>query len=196
MNSQEENDRVLGNVTRALSMLEDSKSFARLMPEVRVNIVYALPGAKSPKEVVAVDGRITAVGGLIRTAGLPRFGVSSHMARLLIEISKYNIGVNAGINFKCDKDVIEIVKGYCDEKGCKFGWIDRSQEPSEVAGKEGGSMPWKVKYLVDNYRVVPRFFYEGDGWGKEPLFVALGEDAVEVTSLALEIANRYEKVIS
>ena len=42
MNKQDESDRVLGNVTRALTMLESSKSFALLMPEVRVNMVYAL----------------------------------------------------------------------------------------------------------------------------------------------------------
>ena len=194
MNKQDESDRVLGNVTRALIMLEASKSFVLLMPEVRVNVVYALPGAKSPEEVVAVDGRITAVGGLIRTAGLPRFGASNHMARLLMEVRKYNPDVNAGINFKCDKDVIDVVKRYCDEKGYKFGWIDRSKEPPEVAEKEGGSMPWKVKYLVDTYGVVPRFFYEGDGWGKEPLFVALGKDAIEAASLALEIAHRYKTI--
>ncbi len=183
---------VLGNVMRALIMLEESPDFASLMPEVRVNMVYALPGAKSPKEVVAVDGRITAVRGVIRIAGLPRYGASDHMARILMEVRKYDPGVNAGINFKCDSDIIEVVKGYCAEKDYRFGWIDRTKEPQEVAEKEGGSMPWKVKYLAENYGGIPRFFYEGDGWGKEPLFVALGKDAVEATTLAVDIAERYK----
>jgi hydroxymethylpyrimidine/phosphomethylpyrimidine kinase len=193
MGNQNESDRVLGNVTRALTLLEDSPDFAALMPEVRVNMVYALPGAKSSAEVVAVDGRITAVRGAIRTAGLPRYGASDHMARLLIEVRKYDVGVSAGINFKCDKDVIEIVKQYCAEKGYNFGWIDRKKEPPEVAEKEGGSMPWKVKYLAETYGGIPRFFYEGDGWGKEPLFVALGKDAVEAAGLAFDIARRYKR---
>ena len=195
MDKRDENDRVLGNVTRALMLLEDSPDFAALMPEVRVNMVYALPGAKSPLEVVAVDGRITAVKGAIRAAGLPRFGASDHMARLLIEIRKYDSAVNAGINFKCDKDVIPIVRQYCIEKGFNFGWIDRTKEPSEIAEIECGSMPWKVKYLVETYGGIPRFFYEGDGWGKEPLFVALGKDATEATELALEIARRYTGIM-
>ncbi len=193
MSKQEQRDLILGNVTRALTMLEDSPGFSLLMPEVRVNMVYALPGAKSPEDVVAVDGRITAVRGVIRTAGLPRYGASNHMARLMMEIRKYEPGINAGINFKCDKDVIGVVKQYCKEKKLLFGWIDRTKEPAEVAEKEGGSMPWKVKYLVENYGRVPRFFYEGDGWGKEPLFVALGEDAVEAAEMALEIARRYRE---
>lgn len=187
-----EPDLVQGNVTRALAMLEDSRHFALLMPEVRINIVYALPGAKSPQEVVAVDGRITVVNCVIRTAGLPRYGASNHMARLLIEVRKYDASVNAGINFKCDKDVIEVVQKYCSQKNYGFGWIDRTKEPAEVAEKEGGSMPWKVKYLKDTYGSIPKFFYEGDGWGKEPLFVVLGKDAVEVTSLAIDIARLYK----
>ncbi len=195
MNRQEQRDLLLGNVTRALTMLEDSPDFALLMPEVRVNMVYALPGAKSSEDVVAVDGRITAVKGVIRTAGLPRYGASNHMARLMMEIRKYESDVNAGINFKCDKDVIEVVKKYCKEKQLLFGWIDRTKEPAEIAEKEGGSMPWKVKYLVANYGGIPRFFYEGDGWGKEPLFVALGKDAVEATEMALDIARLCRKKI-
>lgn len=195
MNRQEQKDLLLGNVTRALIMLEDSPDFALLMPEVRVNMVYALSEAQSPEDVVAVDGRITAVKGVIRTAGLPRFGASNHMARLMMEIRKYEPGINAGINFRCDKDVIEVVKKYCKEKKLLFGWIDRTKEPVEVTEKEGGSMPWKVKYLVENYGGIPSFFYEGDGWGKEPLFVALGKDAVEATEMALEITRRYREKI-
>jgi predicted fused transcriptional regulator/phosphomethylpyrimidine kinase len=117
------------------------------------------------------------------------------MARLLMGIRNYDSGVNAGINFRCDKDVIEIVKKYCTEKGFKFGWIDRTKEPPETAEKEGSSMPWKVKYLAETYGGIPRFFYEGDGWGKEPLFVALGTDAVEAVGMALKIARRYAEKI-
>jgi thiamine-phosphate diphosphorylase len=190
MDGAEQRDLVLGNVTRALGMLEDSPDFVRLMPEVRVNIVYALLGAKSPQDVVAVDGRITAAGGVIRAAGLPRFGASDHMARLLVEVRKYDAGVRAGINFKCDEETKSVVRDYCAEKGLLFGWIDRSQEPPEVAEKDGNSMPWKIRTLVERSGGVPRFFYEGDGWGKEPLFVALAADAVEAVRSALLIAAR------
>jgi len=42
-----EKDLVLGNVLRAVRMLGKSHSFALLIPEVRTNLVYALPDAKS-----------------------------------------------------------------------------------------------------------------------------------------------------
>ena len=191
MDKSEQTELVLDNLARAVEMLEGCPEFASLMPEVRVNLVYALPGAVTPGEVAAVDGRITVVRGLPHASGIPRWGASDHMARLIIEVRKYEPGINAGINFKCDANVIEVVQNYCSEQGLLFGWIDRHQEPAEIAEPDGASMPWKIKYLATSYGAVPNLFYEGEGWGKEPLFVALGNDAIEVASIAIEIAQRY-----
>ncbi len=190
------NEAVLGNLVVAVTMLEDCPEFALLIPEVRVNLVCALPGAKTRQDVAAVEGRITAVRGWPHASGLPAFGASDHMARLIIEARKYDAVINAGINFKCDKTIIEVVKEYCLKKGLPFGWIDRTKEPMEVIEHDGASMPWKIGELVRSSGGLPRLFYEGDGWGKEPLFVALGSDAVEVTTMAMEIARRYGERIS
>jgi len=193
MASQEQVEMVLGNLVSAVEMLQACPEFTSLIPEVRVNLVYALPGARTPKEVAAVEGRITAVGGLPHASGMPRLGASDHMARLVIEIRKYDRTINAGINFKCDSTVVDVVKQYCAENGILFGWIDRTQEPTEVTRQDGMSMPWKIKHLVTSSGGVPRLFYEGEGWGKEPLFVALGRNAIEVTKVAIEIAQRYRQ---
>ena len=193
MNNIKEKEKVLGNLAPAVGMLEECTEFARLIPEVRVNLVYALPEARTGDEVAAVDGRITAVRGKPYASGTPRFGASDHMARLIIEVRKYDATINAGINFKCDESVIEVVKDYCSEKGLLFGWIDRTKEPPEVIKRDGISMPWKIRELVSSSGGVPRLFYEGEGWGKEPLFVALGTDAIEVATIAIEIARRYQQ---
>jgi predicted fused transcriptional regulator/phosphomethylpyrimidine kinase len=195
LTKQAQKDLILGNVVTAMTMLQSSRAFSFLMPEVRVNLVYALPDARTEKDVAAIDGRITVVNGLPRASGLPAWGGSDHMARLVIQVRRHDPSVNAGINFKCDADVIEIVKQYCQQKGFRFGFIDRSKEPSEVAGPERSSMPWKIDYMVQTYGGVPKLFYENEGWGKEPLFVVLGKDAVEVARIALEIAQRYRKKI-
>lgn len=183
---------VLGNLVIALTMLENCPEFALLIPEVRVNLVYALPGAKARQDVAAVEGRITAVRGLPRASGLPAFGASDHMARLIIEARKYDPAVNAGINFKCDDEIIEVVKQYCMDNSLLFGQIDRRREPAEVRQNDGASMPWKIGELVRSSGGLPRLFYEGEGWGKEPLFVALGSDAVEVTINAITVAGIYQ----
>ena len=186
-------EMVLGNLSSAVEMLQNCAEFALLMPEVRVNLTYALPEAKTSDEVAAVDGRITVVRGLPHASGLPRWGASDHMARLIIEVRKYDPTINAGINFKCDATVIEIAQKYCAEKGILFGWIDRTKEPAEVAEQDRSSMPWKIKQLATNCGGIPKLFYEGEGWGKEPLFVALGSDAVEVAGIAIETARRYQQ---
>ena len=193
MNKETQSEKVMGNLVRAVEMLHNCPEFSSLMPEVRVNLVYALPGARTPDEVAAIDGRITVVQGLPHASGMPRWGASDHMARLIIEVRKYDDKINAGINFKCDKTIIEVVQKYCAEKGLLFGWIDRTREPPEITERDGASMPWKIKQLATSCGGLPELFYEGEGWGKEPLFVALGEDATEVAGIAVEIARRYRQ---
>ena len=196
MNKTQEAEAVLGNLVSAVNMLQSFPEFTSLIPEVRVNLVYALSDAKIPQDVAAVEGRITAVGGLPHASGMPAWGVSDHLARRVLEVRKYDAEINAAINFKCNAEVIEVVQKYCAEKGFLFGWLDRTKEPAEVAEQDRSSMPWKVKQLVTSSGGVPKLFYEGEGWGKEPLFVALGSDAVEVTSIAIEIAQRYQQRLS
>jgi hydroxymethylpyrimidine/phosphomethylpyrimidine kinase len=181
---------VLGNLVEALNMLETCREFSWLMPEVRVNLVYALPQAQTSQDVAAVDGRITVVRGFPHASGMPTWGASDHLARRILEIQKYDAEINAAINFKCNQQIIEVVQQYCSERCLLFGWLDRSQEPDSVTEYDGASMPWKVRQLFDKYKAIPRVFYEGPGWGKEPLFLALGRDAVEVVTISIEIARR------
>ncbi len=196
MNRTKEAEMVLGNLLYAVEMLENCQEFSSLVPEVRVNLAYALPGAKTRDDVAAVDGRITVVRGYPHASGIPRFGASDHLARRLIETRKYDSGINAAINFKCDTMTIEVVQEYCSKQGIRCGRVDRTKEPAEVAEQDSASMPWKIKQLVTSYGGIPRLFYEGEGWGKEPLFLALGNDAIEVAGIAIEIARRYRRRIA
>ncbi len=189
-----EKDRVLGNLVRAVQILEASDAFALLIPEVRVNIVYALENASRIEDVAAIDGRITLVNGKVKAAGYPRFGASDHMARLIIEVMKYDRRYRAGINFAWSPELSEFLKGYATKKGWEFGWIDRAKEPEEVMKVDGKSMPWKVRELLKACRgKIPKIFYESPGWGKEPLFVLLGKDAVQVALEVVEISEAWMK---
>ncbi len=192
MNKRDAAEKILGNLAQAVNNLQACREFSLLMPEVRVNVVYALPGAKGGREVAAIDGRITVVRGYPFASGSPAWGGSDHMARLVIEARKYNADINAGINFKCDDAIIKVVKTYAKENKLAFGCIDRTREPADVSAKDGSSMPWKVKQLVEQSGRMPDVFYEGNGWGKEPLFVILGVDAVGVVKRAIAIARKYK----
>ena len=197
MNKSAEAEAVLGNLVTAVQMLENCPEFTSLIPEVRVNLAYALRKAETPQDVAAVEGRITAVHGFPPASGMPTWGASDHLARRILEVRKYDPEINAVINFKCNQEITEVIQQYCSERSLLFGWLDRSQEPDYITEQDGTSMPWKVKQLFNKYGAMPRLFYEGAGWGKEPLFLALGKDAVEVTKMAIEIAHRYsEKTIN
>lgn len=195
MTKKERAEKIMGNLAQAVVTLQKCKDFSLLMPEVRVNVVYALPDAADGRQVAAIDGRITVVNGFPHASGLPAWGVSDHMARLVIEARKHNSEFNAGINFKCDKGIIAVVKKYARDNKLPYGWIDRTKEPDSAAEMDGMSIPWKVEYLVKQNGKVPVLFYEGEGWGKEPLFFALGKDAMTVVKMAMEIAHRYKQTV-
>jgi hydroxymethylpyrimidine/phosphomethylpyrimidine kinase len=103
-----------GKMAVALETIETCKEFAAMIPEVRANLVYALPGARTRNDVLAIDGRITIVNGMPHAARKPRFGASSHMARLIIEIRKVDPAIWAGVDFANDPKLAKWLKGSCN----------------------------------------------------------------------------------
>jgi predicted fused transcriptional regulator/phosphomethylpyrimidine kinase len=193
MSQNTQHDEILGNLTAAVNMLESCQAFAALVPEVRVNLAYALRDAKANEEVAAIDGRITVVRGFPLACGRPTWGASDHLSRRIIEIRKYASDFNAVINFKYDQQILATARHYAQKKGILFGSVEREEEPDEYSTRDGKSMPWKVRRLQEKYGKIPQLFYEDAGWGKEPLFLALGKNAVEVASIACDIAELYKQ---
>jgi hydroxymethylpyrimidine/phosphomethylpyrimidine kinase len=188
----EEGFGMLGRMMVALGEIEACREFAGLIPEVRTNLVYARDRARSREEVLAVDGRITVVEGFPRAAGRVKFGASSHMARLVIELRKADPSVRAGINLAWTPHLSAWLEEYCRKKGWVFSVIDRHGEPGEIREAEEASMPWKVAEAVRAAGGrVPKIFYETGAIGKEPVSVLVGRDPVEVAREACEIARKY-----
>jgi len=188
----EDQIELFGKFSLALEKIEQCKEFASFIPEVRTNMVFARKDAKTRDDVLAVDGRITVVRGMPYAAGRPRLGASSHMARLIIELSRVDSSYRAGIDFMNNPAFAIWLKQYCAEKGWIFSVIDRSNEPEEIREKECGSMPWKVAEAVRACGgVAPKVFYETGAVGKEPVTVLVGKDPIEVVDQVIEIAKRY-----
>lgn len=191
MSRKTDRELILGNLVSALNMIQKVRDFTLIVPEIRISLAYAVPWAKTIRDVAAIEGRIAVISGYPRAVGLPAFGASIHMASLILELRKYDTDISAAINFKCNKEIIEILKQYAAEGKLKFSLIDRNMEPPEPQYKELGSAHWRVKYMVDTSGGVPRIFYENEGMGKEPLSIIVGKDAIQVTKMTLEIAKRY-----
>ena len=190
MAQEELRDEILEELKEAVRVLQKCKQCSFLMPEVRMNLVYALPNPKTVNDVAAIDGRVTVVKGRLTPAGEVVFGASDHMARIMIEIAKYDAKIRAGLNFKYDQKILTYINECCAKREFKLGRIDRTKEPANVKEEDGMSIPWKIKTLVENNQgKVPPIFYESEGWGKEPLFVIVNEDPVTVVENLLEIAN-------
>jgi len=176
----------------AVRLLEDCPEFAALVPEVRVNFVFAPPGASGPQEALGVDGRITVVGGSPKASGPVGPGVSDHMARLIFECRRHDSTIAAGLNFRWNEAIHEFVTGWCREQELELGLIDRTDEPKELIGRDRGSMPWKIARLVESCSGrVPPVFYENRGWGKEPLFVMVGPEPELLADRACTIARGF-----
>ncbi len=183
--------RILRELRAGVKELEKMKEFAELIPEVRTNFAYARENPKEITDVAAVDGRITVVDGRPKAAGKVKFGASDHLARLLIEVAKYDKGLRASLNFKYDDKILRRIKSYCLRKGIFLGKIDRRKEPKELQKEDRKSMGWKIKSLFSrSNNQIPKIFYETEGWGKEPLFVLLGKNPREVLSIVKEILGR------
>jgi thiamine-phosphate diphosphorylase len=178
----------------ALDRIEACREFVSLIPEVRSNFVYAKEHASGRDDVLAVDGRITVVHHMPHAAGKPRFGASSHMARLLIEIRKVDPSLRAGIDFANNPGLAAWLEQYCHERGWIFSVIDRRNEPEEIKSAEGASMPWKVGEAVRAAGgKAPKIFYETGAVGKEPVSVLVGHDPLEVADQICTLAQEYHE---
>ena len=187
-----EKDLVLGNLVRAVELLESSRSFSSLIPEIRSNLVFALPDAKTIKEVAGIEGRITVVGGKPKAPGYPRFGASSHLARSVLEIMKVNSSKRAAIVMKYDDDIERAVRTYCKENKLLVTLVNREREPQEIATREGESMGWIVRRAIELLGDAPDFLFSTGGAGKEPTTKIFGSTAVEVARRAIEISGRIQ----
>jgi len=183
---------MIGRMMIALEEIEACREFVSLIPEVRTNMVFAQPHAKNSDEVMAVDGRITITNGMPRAAGRIRFGASSHMARLIIELMKADPSVRAGIDFANPSGFSDWLSDYCTKQGWVSTMIDRKAEPAKLRIAEGSSMQWKAAEAVRAAGGrVPKIICDAGGIGKEPVCIIVGNEPIGVAQDLCEIARAY-----
>lgn len=187
-------DRIdmFGRMMIALEEIEACRECVSLMPEVRMNMVFAQPHAKNSDEVMAVDGRITIINGILRGAGRVRFGASSHMARFIVELMKTDPSARAGIDFGNPSGFSDWLSNYCIQQGWVFTMIDRRTEPAESRIAEGSSMQWKAAEAVRaGGGKVPKIICDAGGIGKEPVCIIVGTEPIGVALYLREVARAY-----
>lgn len=180
--------RVITRLREAIRLLEESSEFvARLVPEVQMNIAYALPKQylRGLDDVAAIPGRIVRVGDRVKAVESPDFGASKHLARALMKIMEYDSSKRSVANIRFDEEILKIARGL----GYTISFYDRSQEPPEVKAVEGATIPWGVEQAIKRVGYVPDIIYHTGDFGKEAVITIVGNDPVDVVKKILRIAE-------
>ncbi|NLX47338.1 MAG: bifunctional hydroxymethylpyrimidine kinase/phosphomethylpyrimidine kinase [Euryarchaeota archaeon] len=142
-----------------------------LVPEVGMNLAFALPYPQGYREICGVQGRLVRVGDGIRRAGEIRFGGSRHMARALMAATAADPGVRCVMNLRFSEETVKRLESF----GLEMGSFDRTNEPDSVS-----SMEWGTGEAIKDIGHVPDVIYDRGGTGKEPMVRVLGRDPQDV----------------
>ncbi len=157
-------ERVLSSVRQGLSVLETASGFSGLIPAVGSNLVACTPDAETVDDVAGVPGRIFDVKGQATVPAAPEFGVSEHVARVLLAARRHGADVSAAINIRYESDLIDELA----EAGHVAAEFDESDD---VASSVGAAIEDQPESTV---------LYQTGGMGIEPLIYVLGPDAQSV----------------
>jgi XRE family transcriptional regulator, thiamine biosynthesis regulator len=172
----------VSEVAGAVKLLEGSPDFVLLMPEVSVNLACAAGDATSPREVVAIPGRIVKVKDRAKAMLPPEAGASVHMSRMLLLVRSRNPRQRACINLRYDARLGVILA----RSGIRA--LTLGKHPSRRA--EDATVEAFERKLKAGHPAFDAVVEEGGG-GIEPNLYLFGTGAKEVARLAIKLAEDY-----
>jgi len=141
------------------------------VPEVGINLGYALPAALSKEDVCALEGRIVRVGDRLEIAGPARFGASKHIARIILTAMGYDPRVRCAINLKYEEKNRTRPK----KIGFAVGTFERGMQPEGTS-----TMEWGTEQAIRKLGRVPDVIADRGGAGKEAMVRVLGTEPRDV----------------
>ncbi|MEB2835880.1 MAG: bifunctional hydroxymethylpyrimidine kinase/phosphomethylpyrimidine kinase [Desulfurococcales archaeon] len=185
--------RAVESVEDAVALiLREAEILEPYAPEVGMNVVQAIayPYARTPEDVVGVEGRIVRVRGGLRAVGPARPGASSHMARLVLAAMSVDPRVRGAVNIAYHPELVEAAEGL----GLRVVRVGREEEPEEVRRAEGRSMQWLLEEAARRAGgAVPDVIYDEGGLGKEAMIRVLAATALEAAEKLVAIARRASR---
>ncbi|SEH39311.1 hypothetical protein SAMN05192561_101487 [Halopenitus malekzadehii] len=170
-NALRERERVLASVRRGLRTLENASGFAALIPNVGANVAESLPNAETIDDVAAIPGRLVDVKGSTMVPGDPEFGVSEHVATVLLAARAAGAPVRGAVNLRYDPDLLAALGE--DHPTVEFD----AEAPSAEA----------VRDALDGWTGdAPVVIYQTGAVGVEPIVYVLAGDAVEAARIVRE----------
>jgi hydroxymethylpyrimidine kinase / phosphomethylpyrimidine kinase / thiamine-phosphate diphosphorylase len=138
------------------------------IPEVGMNFVYALPNAKTRNDICAVDGRITRHKERPSICGTIDFGVSKHVASIVLAAMSFDTTMRSAVNIRYSQKTVQL----CKNIGFVIGTFDRKDEPFTAHS----TMEWGTKFTITALGRVPDIIYDTGSVGKEPMIRVLGKN--------------------
>lgn len=132
-------------------------------------------------------GRIIKIGNEITALGSPEFGVSKHIAKIILAALRFDSNIRSAMNIKYSKRAL----GVCKELKFEIGSFDRKNEPRKVS-----TMEWGTHEVIKNLGFVPDIIYDLGAIGKEPMIRILGtnpQDVIRKLRRIIVSANKGEK---
>ena len=156
--------RVLASVRRGLRIVENARGFATLIPAVGSNLAECLPDADAIEDVAAVPGRIFEVQGRVEIPGEPAFGVSQHVATVLLAARAAGSEARAVLNVRYDEEIVRAL----ENGGLVAAEFDPEADPDAA--------------IADALAATPDadVLYQSGAMGIEPIVYVLGPDAPTV----------------
>jgi len=149
-----------------------------------MNIGYALPNAKKLEQVCAINGRITKTQDSPRRCGGLAFGVSKHIAAIVLAAMPFNLDVRCAMNIRYSEENLE----KCKKVDFTIGSFDRTKEPT----KKISTMEWGTKETITRLNYIPDIIYDIGGIGKEPMIRILGRNPKEVVDKAYILSKDHD----
>jgi hypothetical protein len=166
--------RVRASVRRGLRILENTNGFGALVPAVGSNLVEALPDAETIEDVAAVPGRILEVRGRATVPGEPEFGVSQHVADVLLSARAAGSDARAALNVRYDPETVATLEA--------AGLTAVEFDPeSDLAPAMAGALADAADADV---------VYQTGAMGIEPIVYVLGPDAPTVARRVRDAVRR------
>jgi predicted fused transcriptional regulator/phosphomethylpyrimidine kinase len=143
-----------------------------LSPQVRVNIAMAVNDAIDSSGIAAFPGRLTPVGGKARPLSSPKFGASSHLSELLLDLRKSGSNSLVIINLRWDPIISELLNNL-DVNSIKLI-------------RDGDNL------LINNEVLDAEALIDEGGYGFEPSLYIIGHNQDRVCEIVENLAKSME----
>jgi len=173
---------VIESLRKAVEKIEENREFYKLIPEVGMNICFALENTSSLNDVAGVRGRIVKFKDRAKAVGCIEFGASKHIARVVLAAMSFDKSYRAAMNIKYSRELIQKLK---KTQSFKISTFRREEEP---AGEK--TMEWGTKEAVKKLGKMPDIIYDEGAVGKEAMIRIIGKTPEEVMEKAERILKQ------